>query len=214
MFKKIVLLALLALILVPVVAAEDGGVVCEGSPATRLVNETQGQVAQIFSTLRGDIASLNIIRIMPGGAVFDILDGPFCDDGTGGHITWWQVEYLGDVGYASEGANRSIWGDNQYWLQPVDDVTPEPDPVCDASPETRLEGETQGEVAQVFSSIREGIGSANVLKTMYAPAVFDILDGPVCAGPHYWYQVSYDGTTGWATEGYLDEYWLQPVSAE
>jgi hypothetical protein len=214
MFKKIVFLALLALIMVPVVAAEDGGVVCADSPATRLVNETEAQVAQVFSSLRTGINSSNVIRIMPGGAVLDILDGPYCNEGEA-QITWWHVEYDGLDGYASEGANVSIWGYNQYWLQPVDDTDPEPEPgPCYASPETRLDGETEGQVAQVFSSIRAGIGSPDILKTMYAPAVFEILDGPVCAGPHYWYQVSYDGTTGWATEGYLDDYWLEPVEEE
>ncbi len=214
MFKKLVIFALLALVLIPIAAADDGGVVCNDSPATRLVNETEGQVARVFSTLRAGINSSEIIRIMPGGAVFDIIDGPFCNDGTV-QLTWWEVEYDGDTGYASEGANLSIWGVNQYWLQPVDETEPDPDPeTCDASPETRLDGEAQGQVAQVFSSIREGVGSPNILATMYAPAVFDILDGPVCAGPHYWYQVSYDGTTGWATEGYLEDYWLEPVEAE
>ena len=216
MIKKVVLLVLLALIVVPVVAADDGGVVCDDSPATRLVNETQGQVAQVFSTLRAEINSNNILHIMPGGAVFDILDGPFCNTGSV-QITWWQVQHNGEVGYASEGANFSIWGYNQYWLQPVDDTDPEPEPEpgeCLASPETRLDGAAQGQVAQVFSSIREDIGSQNILKTMFAPAVFDILDGPICAGPHYWYQVSFDGTTGWSTEGYQEEYWLEPVEED
>jgi hypothetical protein len=49
---------------------------------------------------------------------------------------------------------------------------------------------------------------------MTGGTIFDILDGPVCAGPHFWYQVSYDGDTGWATEGYQSTYWLQPVDPD
>ncbi len=82
------------------------------------------------------------------------------------------------------------------------------------APSTRLAGETQGEVAQSYSSIRESIGSSTVLATMPGGAVFAILDGPVCSGPHYWYQVSYNGVVGWVAEGNLGNYWLEPVSLD
>jgi hypothetical protein len=81
------------------------------------------------------------------------------------------------------------------------------------APETRLDGATQGEVAQSYSSIRESIGSSVVLATMPSGTVFDILQGPVCSGPHYWYQVSYNGVVGWTAEGNLTEYWLEPITS-
>ena len=216
MIKRILLVVLGLLLVIPalaVAAQANGDKVCSGAPPTRLVGESQGQVAKVFSSLRAGVASTNVLMIMPGGAVFDILDGPVCDT-TNGHITWWQVKYNGQTGWASEGADFSIWGTNQYWLQPVGSPPPPPPPpACNASPPTRLDGQSQGRVAQVFSSIRAGIGSATVLKVMPSKAVFDILDGPVCAGPHFWYQVKYQGTTGWSTEGYLNTYWLEPVPA-
>lgn len=82
------------------------------------------------------------------------------------------------------------------------------------STSTRLEGETQGEVAQSYSSLRESIGSSEVLAVIPGGAVFEILDGPVCSGGYNWYQVSYNGVTGWVTEGYAGDYWLEPVDLD
>jgi hypothetical protein len=217
MLKKVLIIAMLVLLILPgliVSAQANGDKVCPGSPPTRMVGETQGQVARSFSSLRDGVASNKILRILRHHQVFDMLDGPVCDT-TNGKITWWQVSYDGQTGWVSEGADFSIWGRNQYWIEPVSDPPPPPPPpTCNASPATRLDGATQGEVAQRFSSIRAAIGSANVLKVMPGGAVFDILDGPVCAGPHYWYQVSYQGTTGWSTEGYRSTYWLEPVDED
>ena len=77
-----------------------------------------------------------------------------------------------------------------------------------------MKAKTQGEVAQSYSSLRESIGSSVVLTIMPGGAVFDILDGPVCSGPHYWYQVEYNGLVGWVTEGMGSEYWLEPVDLD
>jgi Bacterial SH3 domain len=82
------------------------------------------------------------------------------------------------------------------------------------STSTRLEGETQGEVAQSYSSLRASIGSSDVLAVMPGGAVFDILDGPVCSGGYNWYHVSYNGVEGWVTEGYAGDYWLEPVNLD
>ncbi|MFN8452397.1 MAG: SH3 domain-containing protein [Anaerolineae bacterium] len=79
---------------------------------------------------------------------------------------------------------------------------------------TRLEGEAQGEVAQSYSSLRESIGSSEVLAVMPGGAVFSILDGPVCSGGYNWYHVSYNGVEGWVTEGYAGDYWLEPVNLD
>jgi hypothetical protein len=87
---------------------------------------------------------------------------------------------------------------------------------CPGAAPTRLLGQRQGRVAQAFSSLRAGIGSDIVYRTMPSKAVFDIIGGPVCAGPHYWWQVTYQGVTGWATEGTAEfgfnDYWMEPVT--
>jgi hypothetical protein len=87
---------------------------------------------------------------------------------------------------------------------------------CPGAAPTRLLGQRQARVAQAFSSLRAGIGSDIVYRTMPSKAVFDIIGGPVCAGPHYWWQVRYQGVTGWATEGTgefgFNDYWMEPVT--
>lgn len=50
---------------------------------------------------------------IPASAVATVLDGPTCADG----FNWWQVDYLGTVGWTVEGA------DGAYWLNPVEPVT-------------------------------------------------------------------------------------------
>ena len=76
---------------------------------------------------------------------------------------------------------------------------------------TRLDGQKQAEVAQTYSSLRAAIGSTDVLAVMPHGAVMSIIGGPSCAGGTYWYEVTYNGLTGWVTEGGDGEYWLEPV---
>lgn len=82
---------------------------------------------------------------------------------------------------------------------------------CPGAPAPRLIGATQGRVAQVYSSLRQAVRSNVVLDVMQSKEVFQIRGNPVCAGPHWWYPVTYNGIDGWATEGYLSQYWLEPV---
>jgi len=38
-----------------------------------------------------------------------------------------------------------------------------------------------------------------------------VLDGPICAEGYAWWQVDYNGIVGWAAEGTIDDYWLEPI---
>lgn len=84
---------------------------------------------------------------------------------------------------------------------------------CAGAPPPRLTVGLPGRVAQSYSNIRAEIGSGNVLDTMYRfnGDTFVVIDGPTCAGPHYWWQIEFDGVTGWVTEGSGFDYWLVPA---
>ena len=49
--------------------------------------------------------------------------------------------------------------------------------------------------------------------TGYIPAggTFAVLSGPYCNGYTNWWQVSYNGLTGWTPEGQGNEYWVEPI---
>lgn len=211
---------------------------CPNAPAPRLVGESQGQVAQVYSSLRADVGSSVILLTMRGGDVFDITGEPQC---SGPHY-WYPVTFNGVSGWATEGYLT------QYWLEPVGStsppstdptaipappvVTPEPpaggfyDPVtgvlatqapaegCPGAVAPRLTAGDSAQVAQVYSSLRPGIHSNGVLRVMRTGETMEVLDGPYCStlGPFNWYQVSFNGIEGWATEGTAGAYWLQPAS--
>lgn len=46
---------------------------------------------------------------MPAGDVFTVLDGPVCAEG----FAWYQVEFIGIIGWTPEGDNED------YWLEPM-----------------------------------------------------------------------------------------------
>jgi len=61
---------------------------------------------------------------------------------------------------------------------------------------------------------RRGPDSA-VLLEIPAGGVFNVVGGPQCDGEGmYWWQVSYNGVTGWTPEGSGSTYWLEPFSGQ
>jgi len=84
---------------------------------------------------------------------------------------------------------------------------------CSTAPIPRL---NVGEQAQVTpglpNNVRNGAGVFHQrIGQIPAGSVFEVLDGPVCAGYYYWWKVEYRGLVGWTSEGVLHDYWLQPV---
>ena len=74
-----------------------------------------------------------------------------------------------------------------------------------------------GEQAQVTpglpNNVRSGAGIYNNrIGQLPAGSVVEIIEGPVCAGNYYWWQVRYRGLVGWTAEGVLNDYWLEPVT--
>jgi hypothetical protein len=225
-FLLAVVVVFSALLMAPVLAdslttseSQAAQVGCAGSPPTRLVGALRGRVAQRFSTLRAAIGGDRVLAIMPGGAAFNIVSGPVC--GGFGNFSWWQVNYNGLVGWATEGAVRSIYGSNQYWLAPLDrgGATFTPTATSTARPPTATATVRptsaaacpRARVAQVYSSLRAGIQSDRILRVMRPGDTIEVLAGPYCSfGPYNWWQVRSGGVTGFATEGTGGTYWLVP----
>jgi len=60
--------------------------------------------------------------------------------------------------------------------------------------------------------IRSGAGTSYRELGMAQPGVvFDVLDGPVCSDGLWWWQINYQGTTGWTVEGDNTENWIERV---
>jgi hypothetical protein len=53
--------------------------------------------------------------LLPGGASFDVLDGPECAGG----YTWWQIRYNETASWTAEGDPHS----GEYWLEPRGEIT-------------------------------------------------------------------------------------------
>lgn len=225
--KISILIALFALTIVPA-AAQDA---CPGAPATRLAGESEGRVAQVYSSLRADIGSPVILRTMRGGETFQITGDPVC---SGAHY-WIPITYQGVSGWATEGYLT------QYWLEPVPEAdasaqgqgggatggatrpTEPPAGVtyaaattaCRNAPQPRLTAGATAQVAQSYSTLRANIHSNNILRIITPGIEMEVLNGPYCATvngvatPYNWYYVRVGTQQGWVTEGTGNAYWLE-----
>ncbi|MGJ3237518.1 MAG: SH3 domain-containing protein [Anaerolineae bacterium] len=108
MHSRLSLLLICVLMVVPTAISQT--VDCGSGSPSRLV---QGERAQVFanggSNMRirpGTDASL--LNIIPPNTIIPVVEGPFCSES----LTWWQVDYEGERGWAAEGT------DGFYWLAP------------------------------------------------------------------------------------------------
>jgi serine/threonine protein kinase/formylglycine-generating enzyme required for sulfatase activity len=85
---------------------------------------------------------------------------------------------------------------------------------CLGSPPSRLYVGMQATVLDTEpNSIRVRPQSAEIRGQIFAGAIFNIIGGPQCdsASRLTWWQVEYNGVTGWTAEGKGDVYWIGPV---
>lgn len=82
-----------------------------------------------------------------------------------------------------------------------------------AMPPRLVVGET-GQVAHVYSTLWTGIGSLQAFDVMFRVNgdTFEVISGPYCVGPHYWWEVEHNGVRGFSTEGSAGVYWLEPAT--
>lgn len=89
---------------------------CPGSLQNQLTAGMRGQIAQRFSTLRTKPGGSGTVILAP--AEFTVLEAPQCT--ANGPLWWLHIRYdSGEEGWASESQVFSIYGFDNYWLEPV-----------------------------------------------------------------------------------------------
>ncbi|MBN1453200.1 MAG: SH3 domain-containing protein [Anaerolineales bacterium] len=53
--------------------------------------------------------------------------------------------------------------------------------------------------------------SSNQIASLFAGDEFWVLEGPVCSDGYVWWQINYHDQVGWAIEGEMEDYWLEPI---
>jgi hypothetical protein len=182
---------------------------CHNSPPSRLLLGMQARVTpgepNIIREFPGAGARLGSI---PAGGVIDIFNGPECD--SVGRL-WWYVNYMGVVGWTSEGEN------SVYWLEPHAGMpTPTPAPVTGCTLAPRLRVGTTGMVTPGDPNVLRDVPGLNrsgstVIGNLTQGAIFTVLNGPTCRDGYNWWQVTAGGRVGWTAEGENGVYWLDPL---
>lgn len=217
--RKIILLLILLLWSVAgsTTAQEDPN--CPGAPLPRLNSGAQGRVAPGDpNNVRDQPARAgNKVGTIPGGASFNVLEGPVCADG----FNWWQVDYAGLNGWTVEGQGTN------YFVEPYDPnaptstppppptatlpptatATPQPAPVLEY-PITSENVLKVGVRARVYLPegdqlrVRAQAGtSADVVARVQDGEVVSILDGPREADSFRWWLVeTSNNIQGWMIE--------------
>lgn len=129
--------------------------------------------------------------------------------------TWWQLNVNGIIGWVN---GRYVTASNTTGV-PVSSggvVLPTATPAsinCSTAPAPRLVNGRYGRVTPGLpNNIRATPGSNGVLLGQIPPGgVFAVLSASTCASGFYWYQVNYNGLTGWTPEGGSGQYWVEPV---
>ncbi len=90
-------------------AAPPSDFECPGAPPPRLAVGAQGRVTPGTPNRMRAEPGGRYLRDIPAGGVFDVLEGPVCEDG----FVWWKVRYRSVEGWTVEGRG------DEYWLEPA-----------------------------------------------------------------------------------------------
>jgi hypothetical protein len=105
--KHLLLILFLAAALSGAVNAQSS--TCALSPRLTLGIRARVLPGNVMNIRQQPTISSVIIGQIPAGGVFNVLDGSRCGDG----YNWWQVNYLGRLGWVAEGDSQ------EYWLESV-----------------------------------------------------------------------------------------------
>lgn len=198
---------------------------CPGAPTPQLGINGQGRVTPGDANNVRDIPAKSGTKTgeIPGGEIFNVLEGPTCADG----LNWWRVSYKDLTGWTVEGQGMD------YWVEAYDPDLPTNTPV----PPTAIPTETpipapaqvfepprpvvnvleSGVQARVISDdplsydIRLALRSsasvnAEIVSYLNAGDLVTVLDDVQEADGLIWRKIeTSDARTGWVTEGLLSD---------
>lgn len=107
----------------------------------------------------------------------------------------------------------ATWG-AQAWRLYTGELPSSGEYVCIGAPEPRLVigAPARVVVGQGANNLRDQPTTAGIrLGRIPEGATMDVVGGPECANGYTWWQVVYNGMTGWTAEGEGLDYWLEPV---
>jgi hypothetical protein len=98
---------------------------------------------------------------------------------------------------------------------PGDFPTVTPHIFCEESPESFLIIAERGQVTKGEGNetlnLRSGPGTEyRIIEKIEQLETFFVLEGPQCNGGYTWFQINYNGRTGWIAEGNADLYFAEP----
>lgn len=190
----------------PVDGSGGGGTAC--APQPRLSINGYGQVTpglpNILRTLPRRGSGSGVVGRIPANGVFQVIGGPACD--TEGRY-WWEVDYQGLRGWTAEGEGTA------YWLAPYSPATPAQPIVCGPTPRLQIGTSAfvlPGQPNIIRDQPTRSAGSS-AIGLLPGGAFFRVLGGPQCDPEgRYWWQIQYQGLTGWTAEGEDNAYWVSP----
>jgi uncharacterized protein YgiM (DUF1202 family) len=145
--------------------------------------------------------------------------------GRNANRSWWQINVNGTIGWVNarylsvtNAQNVPVTSQGGGISNPPPVVVPtNPPPVtgvtCAAAPYPRLQIGRLGRVTPGLpNNLRSGPSpSSPLIGQIPSGGVFSVISGPQCAGGYYWWQVNYNGVTGWTPEGGAGQYWVEPA---
>jgi|GEM_PF-2873301 hypothetical protein len=213
-------LAVAVIGLIPVFAQEDPA--CPGAPLPQLTIGASARVLPGDPNNVRDTPSRSgvLVGSIPGGEIFDVLDGPVCADG----LNWWQIDYEAVSGWTVEGSG------GEYWVEPYEapasgetavPPTPTPEPISEpaADFDFPIEAVNQIAVGTQVRVINDDPASDTITLTIRAEPgrngaplaqalegdLLTVVGGPEEADSLRWWQVeTVRGTTGWVIEGLVN----------
>ncbi|MBN1678914.1 MAG: SH3 domain-containing protein [Anaerolineae bacterium] len=117
---------------------------------------------------------------------------------------WRQVMYDGGAG-----ATTQIEDTDTGAVGPTDLSTY----ACPGAPAVRLAVGGQGRVTPGLPNKLRNVPSLSggTIGSIPGEGVFSVVGGPRCADGFTWWQVTYNGITGWTASGDSSEYWIEPL---